>query len=123
MSSAWPGSRSAEPGGVPVTARSPHVEVLFLARPSDNWSRKQGRLAYVRCTLDGAAMKPLIVVRHPDRSLGVKAFDWVELPSGEVVPVGDRFRGVHLDDPRLGTDMVGHIRDAVLERAQAEGLQ
>ena len=106
-----------------MSTLSPHVGILFMTRPTDKWGRKQGWLACVRCTLDGAAMKPLIVVRQPDRSLGVMPFDWVELPKGKVIRVDDLVRGLRLDDPLLSSDVVEHVRDAVLARARAEGIR
>lgn len=123
MNSVLTNPQGAEPAGSPVSARLPHVEVLFLVRPSDRASREQGRLAYVRCTLDGAPMKPLVVVRNPDLSLGVIIFDPVELLNSDDVSLRGRFRGMHLDDPCLNLEVVAHIRDAVLDRARAEGIQ
>jgi hypothetical protein len=106
-----------------VKITSPHIEVLLFTRPIDEGGIKQGWLAYVRCTLDGMVLTPLVLFRQPDRCLRVMAFDWTEQRDGVVVNVRSRFRGIHLDDPRLSPGTVEQITQAVLERARAEGIR
>lgn len=106
-----------------VSLISTHVEILVFTRVSDPYGARRGWLAYVRCTLDGAVLKPLVLFRDFDRKLAVTALDRLERADGAAVDIGARFRGLEFDDPHVTPEARARIAEVVLAHATAKGIR